>query len=115
MDHGADVNKKTKVILANISCILIMQDLFTLFMQIGWSPLRFAAANKHTKTGEILLERKADVYSLDHEVRQLYTAITTLKGRILSTPFCFYSYSKLLLYIYIEHVLTCDSINCDML
>ena len=40
-------------------------------MQIGWSPLRFAAIKNYTKTGEILLERKADVYSLDHEVRQL--------------------------------------------
>ena len=47
-------------------------------MQIGWSPLRFAAAKNHTKTGEILLERKADMYSLDYEVRLLYTAITTL-------------------------------------
>ena len=69
LDHGADVNKKTKVPLANILCVL--KDLFTLFMQIGWSPLRFAAARNYTKTGEILLERKADVYSLDHEVRQL--------------------------------------------
>ena len=69
LDHGEDINKKTKVPLANILCIL--KDLFTLFMQIGWSPLRFAAARNHTKTGEILLERKADVYSLDHEVRQL--------------------------------------------
>ena len=69
LDHGADVNKKTKVPLANILCIL--KDLFTLFMQIGWTSLRFAAARNHTKTGEILLERKADVYSLDDEVRQL--------------------------------------------
>ena len=76
MDHGADVNKKTKVPLANISCIL--KDLFTLCMQIGWSPLRFAAARNHTKTGEILLDRKADVYSLDNKVRQLFTTITTL-------------------------------------
>ena len=68
-DHGADVNKKTKVPLANISCIL--KDLFTLFMQIGWSALMFAAAKNHVKIGEILLERKADVYSLDHQVRQL--------------------------------------------
>ena len=78
MDHGADVNKKTKVPLANILCILMVKDLFTLFMQIGWSLLRFAATINHIKTGEILLDRKADVYSLDNKVRQLFTTITTL-------------------------------------
>jgi len=39
-------------------------------MQLGWSSLRFAAAKNHVKTGEILLKRKANVYSLDPEVRQ---------------------------------------------